>query len=193
MDLLKKYALTGMLCLLLLGAGCRSSMPSFHVRQDVDFGFIKRVAVLPLNNLTNERFAAEAVRQVVISELLASGLVDVVIPGEVKAAIDRLGIKSVSSLNTKQIKALGTALGVQALIFGSVEQFGMVRMGNISAPNVTITLMMADTGSGSIIWSVTSTGVGGGFMARHFGARTETMSETLLRVVKEAIRTLAKY
>jgi len=193
MDLLKKYALAGMLCLLLLGAGCRSSMPSYHIRQDVDFSFIKRVAVLPLKNLTNERFAAEAVRQVVISELLASGLVDVVVPGEVTAALENLGIRSGSSLNAEQIKALGKALGVQAVIFGSVEQFGMVRTGSISAPNVTITLMMADTGSGSIIWSVTRTGTGGGFMARHFGARAETMSETLLRVVKEAIQTLTEY
>ncbi|NOZ24842.1 MAG: hypothetical protein GXO94_01960 [Nitrospirae bacterium] len=193
MDVLRKYVLGGMLCLLLLGAGCRSSMPSFHIRQDVDFGFIKKVAVLPLNNLTNERYAADAVREVVISELLASGLVDVVVPGDVTAAMDSLGIRSVSSLNAEQIKALGKALGVQAVIFGSVEEFGMVRLGNISAPNVTITLMMADTGSGSIIWSVTTTGTGGGFMARHFGARSETMSETLLRVVRDAIRTLTEY
>jgi len=30
-------------------------------------------------------------------------------------------------------------------------------------------------------------------MARHFGARSETMSETVLAVVREAIRTLYKY
>ncbi len=192
MDLLRRYALAGMLLLLSAALGC-STTPSYHIRQDVDFSFIKRVAVLPMDNLTNERFAGETVRQVVISEFLASGLVDVVVPGEVTAAMERLGIKSVASLDKEQIRALGEALDVQAVIFGSVEEFGMTRSGNVSAPIVTISLMMADTGSGSIIWSVTRTGGGAGFWARHFGARTETMSETLLKVVREAVGTLMKY
>ena len=52
--------------------------------------------------------------------------------------------------------------------------------------------MMADTSSGSIIWSVTKTRGGAGFMARHFGARADTMSEAVLKVVREAIQTLYK-
>jgi hypothetical protein len=73
-----------------------------------------------------------------------------------------------------------------------VEKFGEVRTGNISAPEVTITLMMADASSGSVIWSVTKTGGGASFMARHFGARSDTMSEAVIRVVREAIETLYK-
>jgi hypothetical protein len=67
-----------------------------------------------------------------------------------------------------------------------------MRIGNITAPEVTITLMMADTSSGSVIWSVTKTGGGANFMARHFGAKSESMSEAVLRVVREAIQTLYK-
>lgn len=183
------------LCILLIFIlGCGGGVaPPFYIRQDIDFSFIKRVAVLPLDNLTAERFAGESVRQVVISELLASGLVDVVVPGEAVAAIENLRLKSIQSLNAEQIKAMGNALKVQAIIFGSVDRFGEVRIGNISAPEVTITLMMADTSSGSIIWSVTKTHGGASFMARHFGARSETMSETVLKVVREAIQTLYKY
>lgn len=182
-----------MLSIVIIAFGCSGQgTPSFYVRQDYDFSFIKRVAVLPLDNITNERFAGETVRQVVISELLATGLVDVAVPGESVAAIEKLGIKSVSSLNAEQIKAMGNALKVQAIVFGSVGKFGEARTGNISAPEVSITLMMADAGSGSIIWSVTKTGGGASFMARHFGARSETMSETVLRVVREAIQTLYK-
>jgi hypothetical protein len=166
--------------------------PSSYIRPDYDFSYIKKVAVLPLDNITNEKFAGDVVRQVVISELLATGLVDVAVPGEAVAATDKLGIKSISSLNADQIKAIGNALKVQAVIFGSVEKYGEVRIGNVSAPEVTITLIMADTNSGSIIWSVTKTGGGASFMARHFGARSETLSETVLRVIREAIQTLYK-
>jgi hypothetical protein len=191
--LLKKFLLIFMLSTVTITFGCAvGGTPSFYLRPDYDFSYIKKVAVLPLDNITNEKFAGDVVRQVVISELLATGLVDVAVPGEAVAATDKLGIKSISSLNADQIKAIGNTLKVQAVIFGSVEKYGEVRIGNVSAPEVTITLIMADTSSGSIIWSVTKTGGGASFMARHFGARSETLSETVLRVVRETIHTLYK-
>lgn len=173
--------------------GGRGTTPSFYIRPDYDFSFIKKVAVLPLDNLTNEKFAGDVVRQVVICELLSSGLVDVIVPGDVDTAIEKLGLRAFKSLNAEQIKSISNSLKVQAVILGSVDKFGEMRIGNISAPEVTITLMMADATSGSIIWSITKTGGGASFMARHFGARSESMSEAVLRVVREAIQTLYKY
>ncbi len=193
MNLLKRYVLALIFIIIFIVSGCRGSAPVYHVSEDVDFSFFKRVAVMPLDNLTNEKSAGEIVRQVVISELLASGLVDVVVPGEVMAAVSELGIQNISSLNEDQISALGKKLNVEAVIMGSVEQYGEIRMGNVSAPEVTITLMMADTGSGNIIWSITNTSGGVGFLAKHFGAKTKTMSETVMTVVREAIQTLAEY
>lgn len=173
--------------------GGRGTTPSFYIRPDYDFSFIKKVAVLPLDNLTNEKFAGDVVRQVVICELLSSGLVDVTVPGDVDTAIEKLGLRTFKSLNAEQIKSISNSLKVQAVILGSVDKFGEMRIGNLSAPEVTITLMMADATSGSIIWSITKTGGGASFMARHFGARSESMSEAVLRVVREAIQTLYKY
>ncbi len=194
MSFLKKFLLTGLLIITLMIIGCGARKDSaYHIREDVDFSFIEKVAVLPLDNLSNDRTAGEAVRQVVINELLVSGLVDVVVPGDAISAVDKTGIRSISSLNAEQIKNLGKTLKVQAVVFGSVERFGTVRIGNVSAPEVTITLMMADANSGSIIWSVTRTSVGDSFMARHFGSRVDTLSETMLRVVREAIQTLTYY
>jgi TolB-like protein len=193
MRILKKYFLALMLLILFIIAGCRSNIPVYHISEDIDFSFYKRVAVLPFDNLTNDKYADEIVRQVVVSELLASGLVDVVFPGEVKSAIAEMGIKSVSTLTANQIKALCNSLKAEAVIVGAVEEYGEVKMGNISAPQVTISLMMADASTGSIVWSITKTRGGASFMARHFGARHETISETVLMVVREAIRTLYKY
>jgi hypothetical protein len=194
MNSVKRYILvSAVLAAVIVSFSCAGrGTPSFYIRQDYDFSYIKKVAVLPLDNLTNEKFAADAVRQVVICELLSAGLVDVAVPGEAETAVDKLGLRSIKALNAEQIKSLGNALKVQAVAFGSVEKFGEVRIGNISAPEVTITLMMADTTSGSIVWSVTKTGGGASFAARHFGARSETMSEAVIRVVREAIQTLYK-
>ncbi len=190
MRLLRKYAVAFMVSIFFVVSGCRGSAPVYHMSADIDFSFYKRVAVMPLDNFTNEKFAGEIVRQVVISELLASGLVDVILPGEVKNAMTELGIKSVSSPTENEIRALGKSLKIEALIVGSVDEYGEIRSGNVSAPQVTISLMMADAGTGSIVWSITKTRGGASFMARHFGARHETMSETVLLLVREAIKTL---
>lgn len=187
-----KCLLPLVILILFIISGCRSGgAPTYHINEDIDFSFYKRVAVMPLNNLTSEKYAGEIVRQLVISEMLASGLIDVVVPGEVTTAVTDLGIKDVTSLNASQIQSLGSALGVEALVMGSVEEYGMVKSGSTTAPQVTITLMMADTGTGTIVWSITKSRGGASFMARHFGAKHETISETVLKVVRESINTLA--
>jgi hypothetical protein len=172
-------------------AGCRSSAPVYHISQDIDFSYYKRVAVMPFDNLTSDRYAGEIVRQVAVSELLASGLVDVAYPGDVTHAVEDMGLAAGSTLTSEQIRALAEVLKVEALIVGSVEEYGSVKVGNVTAPQVTLTLMMADAGTGSIVWSVTQSRGGASFMARHFGARHETISETVLLVVREAVQTLA--
>lgn len=194
MVLLKRSIKVFIVILLFIITGCRSSgVPSYHISQDIDFSFYKRVAVMPLDNLTNDKFAGEIVRQVVVSELLASGLVDVVVPGDVLKAVTDLGIKSITSLNSDEIMALGKTLNVEAIILGTVEEYGEIKTGSVTAPRVTITLMMTDTGSGYIVWSITKSRGGASFMARHFGARHETISETVLKVVRESIQTLFNY
>jgi PBP1b-binding outer membrane lipoprotein LpoB len=194
MILLTRFTIT---CILIIAAslsGCSSGKPAtYHVSEDVDFSFVKKVAVMPLENQTSDKSAGEVVRHLLISEMLASGLSDVVVPGEVIYAVNDLGIKNIASLRRKQIITLGKTLKVQALIMGSVQQYGHVRVSNMSAPEVTITLMMADTGTGDIIWSVTKTHGGASFMARHFGAKSETISEAALGTVREAIETLIEY
>lgn len=194
MLILRKLVLVNVVLILFYISGCSSAnYTTYHKSQDVDFSFVKKVAVMPLKNLTDEESAGEIVRQLIISELLASGLVDVEVPGEVLAAVNDLGIKNLTSLTDQQIIAIGKNLKVQAVIIGSVQEYGHVRFGSISAPEVTISLFMADTGTGDIIWSVTKTRGGASFMTRHFGAKSDTMSETVLTVVREAIDTLAEY
>ena len=82
----KRFLSRTIICIVVIvlaHAGCGGrGAPSFYINQDVDFSFIEKVAVLPFENLSSERFAGDMVRQVVISELLATGLVEVSVPGE---------------------------------------------------------------------------------------------------------------
>ena len=174
--------------------GCRGNMQTpYHVSKDVDFSFIKKVAVLPLENLSREQAAGEIVSRLTISELLASGLVNVVVPGEVMSIFNELNIENTSSLSKKQIKEIGQALSVQGIVMGSVEQYGYAKIGSSTVPEITISLMMVETGTGDIIWSVTKRRGGDGFLSRHFGATAQTLSKTALDVVREAVGTLTEY
>ncbi|MDI6789629.1 MAG: hypothetical protein QME44_02945 [Thermodesulfobacteriota bacterium] len=181
------------ICLLLacICFGCaRAPKPSFYIRQDFDFSFIKRVGVLPFDNLTNEKFASERIRRLVINELLASGLMDVVVAGDLSATLKAAKVESVTALPPQQIKEIGKALNAQAVLTGSVERYEEPKGGSFAAPEISISLVMAETDSGSIVWSVSVSTGGAGFGTRHFGARADTISEASEKVVKKAIRTL---
>jgi hypothetical protein len=189
----KRLSLGLILFTLVMNWGCKSAETRYHFAGDTDLSYIKKVAVLPLDNLTNDKFAADAVRQVVINELLLTGLVDVALPGDAAVAMEKAGVREASSLSAPKIKEIAGALKVQAVILGAVEKYGEVRSGSFTAPEVTITLMMADAETGSILWSVTKTEVGDSFTARHFGARSDSLSELTQKVVRDCVGTLQKY
>lgn len=166
---------------------------SFYINETYDFSYVKKVAVLPFENLSNDRFIADSIRQIVINELLSSGLVDVVYPGDVNSLIESMKIKPAHSPNSEQIKTLCNTLKAQAVILGTVNKYGEIREGNITSYEVSLTLMMADSTSGNIIWSVTRNSRGAGIWSKYFGAKSDTMSETVVKVVKSAIKTLYEY
>ena len=61
------------LFLLSLSAGCisQSANQSF-LRQDVDFGFIKTIGVLPFENNTADQYVAERLRDMTMTDILSA-------------------------------------------------------------------------------------------------------------------------
>lgn len=156
-----------------------------------DFGFVERVAVLPLENLATDLQAGERTTRILITELLASGAVDVVEPGEVMAALGRIP-GSQTTPTTEQVVRLGELLGVQAVITGAVTQSEMVRSGTISVPTVTLDLHMLETETGAPVWAATHTERGSGVSTKILGTGVEPIAKTTRRCVRKAIRTLIK-
>ncbi len=169
--------------------GCESTSKHYYVRQQVDYSSIKRVAVLPFETLTSDEYAGEKIRQSVITALLSRGI-DVVEPGEVTRALVELKIRSLGSIKTTDIQTLAKTLGVEALMMGSVEAYGISKGITVSYPEVSISLRVVEASSGNIIWSVCNTSGGANFWTRHFGAENISLSETASKVVEEAIDTL---
>lgn len=179
--------------LLAFALGCTGGMqPTEFTNQQFDFAFLERVAVLPLENLTNDRQAGARATRVLITELLASGAVDVIEPGEVQAALDRIPSTGRSSPSSEQIVSLGETLSVQAVIIGSVTQSELLRSGTLSIPAVTLDMHMVETETGAAVWAATHTEKGASLGAKLLGTGAEPISETTRRCVRRVLETLVR-
>lgn len=180
------------LCLLLAAtAGCVvRSRPPVYIHPSYDFSVIKRAAVLPFENLTSDQTAGEKVRKIVVSELLAGGVIDVVEPGQVNRLLAQQGIQNPQAMLPAEIKKLGVALEVQALILGSVETFERISQAAVSSAEVSITLRAVDVASGTIVWSVSERAGGVGLAGRLFGLGGVGLSEAASLAAQRAVRTL---
>ena len=181
---------TWLLACMLLSSACATKVGTTQfLHSRFDFGFVERVAVLPLENLTGDTQAGTRVTRLLITELLASGAVDVVEPGEVQAAIYAERVSS-STPTGEQIVSLGAVLNVQAIIRGTVTQSELIRSGTVSVPVVTLDLHMLETETGAPVWAATHTERGSSASTKWLGTGAEPISETTRRCVRRTLRTL---
>jgi len=147
---------------LLLVSGCgggsgSADLDSF-MREDVELSFINRVAVLPFENNTDDKLASERVRDVSITQVLSSGLFDVVDKSIVDNALNEEAIDlDKSPIDQSTMSRLGQRLNVQAFLLGSVDQSGEVRRGSISYYEIALSLRLLDINSGIIFWNASGT------------------------------------
>jgi TolB-like protein len=173
-------------------AGCASGMATTRfTNPKFDFGYVERVAVIPFENLSSDPTAGARVTRLVVTELLASGAVDVVEPGEVQAALDRLGAR-ITTPSTEQVVSLGGSLGVQAVIVGSVTQSEILRSGAVGIPVVSLDVHMLESETGAAVWAASHTEKASGLGAKLLGAGGEPLSETTRRCVRRTLRTLVE-
>ena len=184
--------LLGPLCLGACGGTMKATQftnPKFN------FAFVQRVAVLPFDNESIDRQASLRATRFAITELLATGAVEVVEPGEVQAAL----VKIVGAVpgrpvtpSTEQVLALGKALNVQGLLLGSVTQSENLRSGAVPIPVVTVDLHLVETETGATVWATTHSEKGGSLEARVLGTGGEPIAETTRRCVQKALEPLVK-
>lgn len=181
-----------LIALALLLGGCASGMrPTKFTNPRIDFSFVERVAVLPFDNLSNDLQAGFRATRLMVTELLATGAVDVVEPGEVNAALATLPGR-VTRPSAEQIVELGKVLRVQAIIAGTVAQSEVLRGAGASSPTVTLDAQMIETETGAIIWAATHTEKGSSFAAKVLGTEGEPLSVTTRRCVRKLVGTLLK-
>ena len=182
--------LSTVLFLMTCVSGCAFSNGIKHyTRPDIDAKHINKIAVLPFENFTADRFSDDRIKSLVVIDLLSRG-VDVVEPGEVLGLMKEMKVKSLNSITSKHIKQIGKILKVQAVMTGSVGVFKVSRGATVSYPEVSISLILHEAETSDIIWSAWHTTGGADFWTRHFGAEGRTLDETAKILIDELIDTL---
>ena len=155
-----------------------------------DFTYIKRVAIAPITNLTNDKFAGDRVMNMVGTEILRRGVFDVVEFGEVAKVLREEGLKE-GTLVSKNIAArAGNRLNIEAMIIGSVMEYGVSRICGSPLPEVSINLRLIDVKTYTILWEGTHSVKGTNILDQLFGICRESPEDLCREAVEEIFDTL---
>ena len=191
-------------------AGC--SKPNVYIHPSPGLDRIKKMAVMPFDNLSKDSGAAEKVRTGFVIELLRTGSFNVIDANETDRILQEAGLSySVSQSPVPSIRLpraetevetatsmpvsrrIGDALDVQAIIVGSVEVYNTERVGDQVNPEVSISVRLIDAETGIIIWASNHTRRGGiGVPILGWGKIT-SLSLLSQKVIQDMIGSLAEY
>jgi len=179
-----RYGIVGLLFLFV--AAChRADM--YYVDPNMDFGAIRTVAIMPFENLTSEKTAGDRVRDTFTNILLSTGQMYALPPGEVSRAALRAGITDPVAPAIEGIIKLAAIAKVNAVITGTVREYGEVRSGGASANLVSFSLQMIEAQSGKIIWSASSTKGGISTKDRLLGGGGKPMNDVTEAAVHDIL------
>jgi len=163
-----------------------SSLTYFHDPQ-MDFAAIRTIAVMPFENLSRDQMAGERVRTVFANSLLSTGAVYVIPAGEVSRGITRAGILNPANPSAEEIEKFAGIIKVDALITGTVTEYGEVRSGNTSANVVSMNVQMIEIQSRRTVWTASATRGGISIWDRLFGGGGEPMNDVIMAAVNDVL------
>lgn len=186
----KKENIIGLYLVLLLVfiASCGPrNVPTDFRDPEMDFAAVRSVAVLPFNNLTQDRLAAARVRDTFTNSLLASGAIYVLPPGEVARGIARAGMLDPTAPSDEEVARLASIIRVDAFITGVVREYGEVRSGTATADVVSVSVQMIESQTHKVVWAASSTRGGISIWDRLFGSGGRPMNDITTAAVDELL------
>jgi hypothetical protein len=176
--------------LVLMLAGCGGGVTSrSFLREEVDFGFIQRIAVLPYENNSADPFAAERARDVTITQVLSLGLFDAVEKVLVDNVMYEEGVDKGTAIDPLTLKRIGQRLQCQALLLGTVDLAGSGKIGTSTFSEKALTLRLIEVNSGLILWQASGHLSGASLGKRLFGLKPDDPFQVTLKLVRNMLKT----
>ena len=180
------------LAMMLVSCGKKTVTESF-LREDVDFSFVQRIAVLPFDNNSQDEFAPGRLRDVTITHVLSLGLFDVVEKDLIDSVLYDEAIDPGSAIDPLTLKRMGNRLNVQGFLLGTVDLAGMNRVGSTSYPELAVTLRLVEAESGMILWQASSSFSGESLSNRLFGTKGDDAFQVTVKLIRGLLRTAPNY
>lgn len=181
---MKKSFFTTLIFILFL-AGCSGTYMKDYVQPNGVASEARHAAVLPLVNLTNTPNAGRMVGDLLTTELYASTKFDLMESTEMLKRIKGNEDDLEFVMEDVVAQKLGSKLGVDTVIYGSVTEYQYKRGVNQS-PTVGINLRMIDVSSGNVLWASSSSKSGGCF----FGC-TESLNSVAQETLAEMVTAMS--
>jgi len=184
-----QFFLMTLLCgMILLQAGCGSGVATkSFMREGASLAHIERVVVLPYENLGGG--GEKRIREITMTQLLASGMFDVVDKGRVDSVLRDEAIEPGTPFDEATLRRLGQRLNAQAFILGSVESSTESR-GSSAYPEIVLTLRLIDSETGTLLWQASGRGSGYTLSDRLFGFAPKNSFQVTLELLTRLLKTL---
>jgi len=163
-----------------------------YVRENVDFGFVQKIAVLPVENNSKDEFAPELVRDITITRILAMKLFDVTDKGLVDSFLREEAIDPGKPIDAATIKRLGQKLNVQSLLLTTLDISADSRKGTMSYPEMSVTLRMLEVETGMVIWQSGGHQSGDSIWRRLFGLAGRDKYQVTVSLVEDILHTIPR-
>src|SRR3990172_4752808 len=184
-----------LIAVIVMLSGCAGSAPRLYVNPEADMAYYKRVAVLPFQNLTPERFAGERLTRSFITELIIADRYQLVEPADFWIVLERIGGTPGGSgaYDPKKLQEAAKEANVTGIIRGAVSEYQIQRSGGGDSPILAFDVELMDVATSNVVWraSLAKRGkgrvpiVGGG--ERTLGRLTEEACREMVgRLEKEA-------
>ncbi len=188
---IRKALWSSVAALAFLALGCASSHTmSVYRHPNADLSAFKSIAVLPLDNLTTDRFANDRVREILNVELSSLGQFTIVDSGETNRVLRQLNVNAVNEAGPELIARIGKELKVQAVMLGSVMDYREKQNGTLTSPEVAISLRLIEVESGAVVWSASDARKGMSMWVRLFGVGEESQTEAVRELLRSLIDSL---
>lgn len=168
----------------LSGCGGGSKTRSF-MREDASLAHIEKVAVLPFEGGGN----APRIREFTMTQILATGLFDVVDKGRVDSFLLQEAIAPETPLDQPTLRRLAQVVSVQAVMLGSVEVTSESR-GSAVFPEITMTLRLIDSETGTLLWQASGRGTGYSLADRLFGMAPRDSFQVTMDLLARLLATM---
>lgn len=178
-------------CLMLIVfLSCCPKLPRIYVRPGSGLSDLKKIAVLPLDNLSGEEAAGEQMTEIFVMELMRAGRFDVAEPGRVKKAMKERRIRTTRDMDLEAAKWLGENLDLNLILVGSVLEFRVQEYQNKRVPVVTVILRLVQANTGTTLWATYASRKGDDRETLFGWGRITSLSQLAKEVASEMVSTL---